>query len=116
MLRFTRPTVPVAEEREEGWASSEDGAARPVGLEPARPTGEARSMATLFDRAVARFSSRPAIDFLGRRWSYGQLGDLVDRAARGLQDLGVGKGSMVGLCLPNTPYSVIFYFAVLKAG
>ena len=23
---------------------------------------------------------------------------------------------MVGLCLPNTPYFVVFYFAVLKAG
>ena len=61
----------------------------------------------MFDAAVARFASRPAIDFLGRRWTYRQLGEQVDRAARGLQDLGVGKGSMVGLCLPNTPYSVV---------
>ena len=26
------------------------------------------------------------------------------------------KGVQVGLCLPNTPYSVIFYYAALKAG
>ena len=60
--------------------------------------------------------SRPAMDFLGRRWSYAQLGDLVDRATRGLQDMGVGPGSKVGLCLPNTPYYVVFFYAVLRAG
>jgi len=66
--------------------------------------------------AVARFGNRPALEFLGRRWTYAALGALVARATRGLQDLGVGKGTMVGLCLPNTPYSVIFYYAALNAG
>jgi long-chain acyl-CoA synthetase len=66
--------------------------------------------------SVARYGSRPAMDFLGRRWTYAALGALVDRATRGLQNLGVGPGVMVGLCLPNTPYYPIFYYAVLKAG
>ena len=66
--------------------------------------------------AVAQFGARPAMDFLGRRWSYGQLGDLVDRATRGLQAIGVAPGAKVGLCLPNTPYYIVFFFAVLRAG
>jgi long-chain acyl-CoA synthetase len=66
--------------------------------------------------AVRRFAHRPAIDFFGRHWTYGELGVLVDRAAAGLQAIGVAKGDRVGLCLPNTPYSIIFYFAALKAG
>lgn len=70
----------------------------------------------LFDEAVARFADRPCIDFLGRRYTYAQVGRLVDRAAAGLQGLGVGKGVRVGLFLPNSPYFVIFYFAILKAG
>ena len=70
----------------------------------------------LFDEAVLRYGGRPAIDFLGRRWSYRQLGRLVHRATRGLQDLGVSPGDRVGLCLPNTPYYAILYFAVLRAG
>jgi long-chain acyl-CoA synthetase len=41
---------------------------------------------------------------------------LVDRAAAGLQALGVGEGTKVGLFLPNCPYFVICFFAVLKAG
>lgn len=70
----------------------------------------------LLDSTVARFGNRPAMEFLGRRWTYAALGALVARATRGLQDLGVGRGTMVGLCLPNTPYSVIFYYAALNAG
>eukprot|EP01037_Dinobryon_pediforme_P027430 gene27430-30321_t len=42
---------------------------------------------SLLDEAVARFPNHTAIDFLGRRWSYNDLSVLVDRAARGFQDL-----------------------------
>nr|WP_205762410.1 long-chain fatty acid--CoA ligase [Magnetospirillum aberrantis] len=68
------------------------------------------------DQAVAQFPGQNAIDFLGKRTTYGELGELVERAARGFQQLGVRKGVRVGLCLPNTPYFVICYYAVLKAG
>ena len=70
----------------------------------------------LLDQTVRRTPDAPAIDFMGRGYSYRQLGDLVSRAARGLQTLGVKPGDRVGLCLPNTPYFPIFYFAALKIG
>ncbi len=70
----------------------------------------------VLDETVRRFAERPALDFLGRRTSYGELGRMVEQAARGFQQLGVKKGVKVGLCLPNTPYFVICYYAVLKAG
>src|SRR3546814_15425183 len=44
------------------------------------------------------------------------MGDLANRAVKGFQQMGVGKGTRVGLFLPNCPYAVIFYFAALKAG
>ncbi len=53
---------------------------------------------------------------MGRVWRYGALDTRVDRAAAGLQRIGVVHGTRVGLCLPNTPYAVMFYFAVLRAG
>jgi long-chain acyl-CoA synthetase len=68
------------------------------------------------DDAVARYGDRPCIDFMDKRYTYAQVGALVDRAARGFQALGVGKGSKVGLFLPNTPYFVICYYGILKAG
>ena len=79
-------------------------------------TLEALPVPVLLDRAVATFSDRPALLFQGRQWTYRQLADLVERATAGLQRLGLKPGDRLGLCLPNTPYFVIFYYAALKAG
>ena len=70
----------------------------------------------ILSESVAHAPDRPCLDFLGRVQSYGETGDLVDRAAKGLQELGIKKGDRVGLCLPNCPYYVISYFATLKIG
>ena len=70
----------------------------------------------ILDEAVARHGDRPCLDFLGRKSTYKEIGQLVDRAAKGFQALGVRKGMRVGLFLPNCPYYVIAFFAVLKAG
>jgi len=75
-----------------------------------------RLLTDLLDHAVATWPGRVAIDFLGRETRYAALGGLVDKAARGLQDLGVARGDRVGLCLPNTPYYIILYFATLRIG
>ncbi len=75
-----------------------------------------RLITDLLDRTVERFPERTAIDFMGRCWTYGEIGDLVSRAARGLQDAGLKPGDRFGLCLPNCPYFVVLYFAALRAG
>jgi long-chain acyl-CoA synthetase len=74
------------------------------------------TLTALLDAAIVRFAARPALDFLGRRWSYAELGGLVDRTAAGFSRMGAGPGTRIGLCLPNTPYFVIAFFAALKAG
>ena len=66
--------------------------------------------------SATQYGDHPAIDFLDRKTTYAELENLVSRAAKGLQALGASKGTRIGLCLPNTPYSVIFYFATLKVG
>ena len=70
----------------------------------------------LLARAAKLHGDRPAIDFLGRRWTYSELAAAVDRVAAGLQAHGIAKGERVGLCLPNTPFFVIGYYAALKIG
>lgn len=94
------------------------------GVAPANPTLLAdemppiapRLLTDLLDHAVDAHGAWPAVDFMGRKWTYAEIAALSRRAARGLQDLGVVKGTRVGLCLPNTPYYVIAYFAVLRIG
>ena len=75
-----------------------------------------RRLYALMDHAVERYPKNQAIDFLGKTYTYADIGDMVDRAAQGLQQIGVREGVKVGLFLPNTPYSVIGFFAILKAG
>ncbi len=70
----------------------------------------------LLDHGVATYPDNVALDFLGKHYSYRELGDLVRRATKGLQDAGIKKGVHVGLFLPNCPYYPIFYFAILKTG
>jgi long-chain acyl-CoA synthetase len=89
--------------------------AYPSGVDWAAPLPD-HSLDQLFRDALARFGTRPCVDFLGRRYSFAEIGDLVARAAEGLQRLGVGKGTRVGLFLPNTPYYIVAYYAVLRAG
>lgn len=73
-------------------------------------------VAALLDRAVAAYGDRPCIDFLGKRYTYAEIGQLADRFAAGLQAAGFGKGSRIGLLLPNSPYYLIAFFGALKAG
>jgi long-chain acyl-CoA synthetase len=67
-------------------------------------------------QSVRRFPGSLATSFFGKTMTYAELGDAVDRAVKGLQGLGVRKGSRVGLLFPNCPAFVIYYYATLKAG
>jgi len=70
----------------------------------------------ILDDTAAKWPERPALDFMGKRITYRELKSLADRAAKGLQALGVGPGIHVGLYVPSTPHYVIAFFGVLKAG
>src|SRR3546814_342685 len=87
----------------------------PPGLDWSEPV-QREPLFLALDRAVAEYSALPCLDFLGRIYSYAEVGGLVTRTAKGLQDIGVVQGTRVALFLPNTPYYVICYFAVMKLG
>lgn len=73
-------------------------------------------VAALLEQAVTRFAGSPAMYFAGRSWNYRELGEWVNRVARGFYNVGARKGTRIGLCLPNSPYSVVCYYAALKIG
>src|SRR6478752_7486905 len=74
------------------------------------------SLTAMFERSVAEAGSAPALEFFGRRTSYTELGEQVDRAAEGLRRLGVRAGDRVALILPNCPQHVVAFYAVLRLG
>jgi long-chain acyl-CoA synthetase len=76
----------------------------------------AGNLARLLDDAARDFPSAPALHFQGRTVSYAQLADQAWRFAGALAGLGVGKGTKVGLVLPNCPQAVIAFFGALRLG
>ena len=74
------------------------------------------SIPQLFDQVCEKYAKRPALIFYGKKITYGELKELVDRFATGLADLGVKHGDTVALYLLNCPQYAIAYFAALRLG
>ena len=87
----------------------------PAGIDWNASIGRQPLFETL-EATANRSPDKTAIDFLDYCLTYGELLEQVKQAAKGLQEMGVTKGTRVGLCLPNTPYSVICYYGALRAG
>ncbi|MDP9196876.1 MAG: long-chain fatty acid--CoA ligase [Pseudomonadota bacterium] len=95
------------QDRQEGSRSLSSGKTMSV------PEG---SVVDMFAETVARHGSNICTEFLGKKQTYRQISNQIDRLARGLQGLGIGKGSRVGLFLPNCPAFVVAYYAILETG
>ncbi len=70
----------------------------------------------LLERAARDVPDAPAIDFLGRIYSYSQVLDEARRFAFGLRARGIGQGDRVGLFLPNVPIYLSAYYGAMMAG
>ena len=74
------------------------------------------SVPDLLDRMFRKFAKKTALIFYGKKISYAELKELIDRFATALADLGVKKGDTVALYLLNCPQYVIAYYASLEIG
>lgn len=77
---------------------------------------EDKPLYALLEDTAARWPHRYGFDFFGRRHNWQTLLNLSRRMAKGLQDHGMKKGDRIGLFLPNCPYYLISYYAVLMTG
>jgi fatty-acyl-CoA synthase len=76
------------------------------------------TIGTNFERTV---QAHPDVDALvevvtGRRWTYAELNDEIDRTAAGLIGLGVQKGERVGIWAPNCAEWTVVQYAAAKIG
>ena len=71
---------------------------------------------TRFDRMCEKYPDQSAIIYLGERFSYSRLKDLIDRFATSLAQLGIGKGDKVMLYISNSVQWVISFFAIQEIG
>ena len=71
---------------------------------------------TRFDRMCEKYPDRPAIIYLGEKFTYARLRNLIDRFATALNRLGVQKGDKVMLYITNSAQWVIAFFGIQKIG
>ena len=74
------------------------------------------SLPEMFFTSAKRKGEAPVLDFMGRKYSYAKVARAVRSVAKGLQEMGLGKGDRIGLFLPNTPHYVAAYYGALAAG
>lgn len=70
----------------------------------------------MLDDTAAKYPDAPAFDFLGAKMTWGEIDTASKKFAKGLQDIGVIKGTKVGIFLPNCPLFVIAYYALMRCG
>jgi long-chain acyl-CoA synthetase len=71
---------------------------------------------TRFDRMSDRYPERPAVIYLGERFSYARLRDLSERFAGSLAEMGVHKGDRVMIYVSNCIQWIIAFLGIQKIG
>lgn len=74
------------------------------------------TLGSLPQRAAARWASREALAFQGRRWTFADIHGRVDATAKGLLELGIAPGDKVALWMVNRPEWIDAMFAIMKIG
>jgi long-chain acyl-CoA synthetase len=75
-----------------------------------------KGMGAIFEETARKYPGNTAVIFLDTKVTYRRLLGWVDAFATALCQLGVKKGDVVGLRLPNSIHYVIAYFAAMKIG
>ncbi len=76
------------------------------------------TLGRLLDETIEKFPDNDCLVYVDRdfRLTYRQFGDLVDKVAKGLMGLGLGRGDKLAVWATNVPYWVVLQFATAKAG
>ncbi len=69
-----------------------------------------------FEEICKKYPDNIALIFLGKKFTYKKLKELIDRFATALADLGVGYQDKVLVYIRNTPQWIIANFAIQKIG
>src|SRR4051794_28804253 len=73
-----------------------------------------RTILDYLNEAIEKYPNKVAIIDKKSRHTYQELGKLVDRVALGLLELGLGKGDVISVQLPNWNEFVILHYAITR--
>jgi long-chain acyl-CoA synthetase len=66
--------------------------------------------------SAKKYGGRTAIWFMKNKISYKKLDEITNRLATALVNLGVKRGDVVAIMIPNFPQFIMSYYGILKAG
>jgi long-chain acyl-CoA synthetase len=75
-----------------------------------------KSIFGVIEDICEKYPYKPAIIYLGEKFSYAKLRNLVRRFAAALSDLGVGVNDKVMIYIANCPQFLIAYFGIQEIG
>lgn len=75
-----------------------------------------KTMVELFDESTRKHAKRTCVTFMGKSYTYKEIGKMVDAFAANLQARGIKQGDRIGVCMPNNPLYIVAYYGALKAG
>ncbi|MHA1830879.1 MAG: AMP-binding protein, partial [Candidatus Helarchaeota archaeon] len=77
---------------------------------------EDMSLRDLFVQGAKNFGDKICMVYYTREFTFKELDNLTRKFIKALQNIGVKKGDIVAIWLPNSPYFAITYFAALSIG
>ena len=63
-----------------------------------------------------KYPNRIALNYFGKKITYGQLLKNIDQTARAFRAYGIREGNIVTICLPTIPETIYVYYALSKIG
>ena len=74
---------------------------------------------TMYERVreiANRYPNNVAFDFMGKKTTYAQMIESIDKCAKSLKVLGVREGDKVTIALPNCPQAIFMFYAINHIG
>lgn len=75
-----------------------------------------KTMYQMIQQTAERYPHNIAYVFMGKQTSYDTFVSRIQAAARGLTQMGIGKGDRVTICMPNSPQALDCFYALNRIG
>ncbi|MBQ7036678.1 MAG: AMP-binding protein [Clostridia bacterium] len=86
------------------------------GKVPSKLTYPDMTMYQRIAETAKHYPDYPALDFMGKKTSYKDMDAYIHAVARAFCALGIKEGDKVTICMPNTPQTVVLFYALNLIG
>ena len=70
------------------------------------------TMYQMVERAAKRYPDEPAYELYGRKTSYSQFVERIEKAARAFIAVGINRDDRVTICMPNVPQALDCFYGL----